>query len=90
VIDIPYELGKLGTTNSVRINNMILSASPIADMERDNKYFEAENNRVNFMSGILSKLGVEPIFINLSEFDKSGASLSCFLMHLNGFNRPMK
>jgi N-dimethylarginine dimethylaminohydrolase len=32
---------------------------------------------------LISKLDLEPVRVNLSEFEKSGASLSCLILHLN-------
>lgn len=34
-------------------------------------------------SELIMKHGYEPVLIDLSEFEKSGAALSCFVMHLN-------
>jgi N-dimethylarginine dimethylaminohydrolase len=38
-------------------------------------------------SELMEKHGYEPVLIDLSEFEKSGAALSCMVMHLNYKNR---
>ena len=37
----------------------------------------------NYLEKICSNEGMEPIIFNISEFMKSGALLSCCVMHLN-------
>jgi len=35
------------------------------------------------MEKMCYELGLEPVFFNISEYTKSGAALSCMVMHLN-------
>jgi N-dimethylarginine dimethylaminohydrolase len=70
VLDIPPDQLYNGWTNSVRIGKRVLHAP--ASGEDDRKFRET-----------IFKMGFEPVIINLGEYEKSGADLSCMLMHLN-------
>jgi len=80
-VNIDYALG--GMTNSVRLGNMILCASNIAEMKKSHEYYEAEKHKIESLEKICSDEGMEPVIFNLSEYMKSGAMLSCMVMHLN-------
>lgn len=75
-----------GTCNSVRAGNLILNGSPLLEMEEDEEDYEVEKNRVEHLTKICASCGYEPYFIDISEFEKSGAALSCLVMHLNYFD----
>jgi len=64
-----------GITNSIRAKEMILNASSNIRPETFKKN--------EHLKEICNKFGLVPIFINLSEFEKSGALLSCCVLHLN-------
>lgn len=68
IVDVPEEYVYNGWTNVVRINDRILHASDISN---------------HHIASFYSDLGFEAVDIDLSEFDKSGADLSCLLMHFN-------
>lgn len=68
IIDIPKEYIYNGWTNSVRIGNKIFHAWDHSNKEIDKFY---------------GNLGFYTVPILLDEFDKSGADLSCLIMHLN-------
>ena len=80
-VDIEDALG--GMTNSVRLGNMVLCASNIAEMKKSHEYYEAEKHKIESLEKICSDAGMEPVIFNLSEYMKSGAMLSCMVMHLN-------
>lgn len=90
IIDVPLEFGVQGSTNCVRMGSIILNASAIMSMKPDDKEFEMEKQRVDFLVKTLAKFGKEVYFVNLKEFDKSGAALSCCIMHLNYFDYEAK
>ncbi len=83
IIDVPVDLCYNGTTNAVRMFNALLCASPIASLEKEDERFKDEYTKSEFLTKVCSKLGMEPVLFNLSEFEKSGAMLSCMVMHLN-------
>ena len=83
IIDISVDDAFNGLTNSVRLGNMILCASNISEMTRADENYEAEKAKINTLEKICFNEGLEPVFFNLSEYMKSGAMLSCMMMHLN-------
>ena len=83
IIDIEVDDAFTGLCNSVRLGNTILNASNIHEMKSSDKYYESELNKNRVLEDIAVKYGFEPAFFNLSEYFKSGALLSCMVMHLN-------
>jgi N-dimethylarginine dimethylaminohydrolase len=83
IIDVDIEDALGGMTNSVRMGNMVLCASNISEMKKTHEYYEGEKHKIASLEKICSDAGMEPVIFNLSEFMKSGAMLSCMVMHLN-------
>ena len=83
IIDISVDDTYNGIVNSARLGNMILCASNISELTRADENYEAEKHKINSLEKICFNEGLEPVFFNISEFMKSGAMLSCMLMHLN-------
>jgi N-dimethylarginine dimethylaminohydrolase len=72
-----------GITNSVRMGNTILCASNIVELKRTDENYDHEKNKLATLEKICAHEGMEPVIFNLSEYMKSGAMLSCMVMHLN-------
>lgn len=72
-----------GICNSVRLGNVIMSASDIHKISKKDARYEEEKHKVETLNKICAKVGMEPLLFNLSEYMKSGAMLSCMIMHLN-------
>jgi len=72
-----------GITNSVRMGNAILCASNIVELKRTDENYDHEKNKIATLEKICAHEGMEPVIFNLSEYMKSGAMLSCMVMHLN-------
>ena len=83
IIDVDVEDALGGMTNSVRMGNMILCASNISELKKSHEYYEGEVHKIKSLEKICSDAGMEPVIFNLSEYMKSGAMLSCMVMHLN-------
>ena len=83
IINIDVEDSMYGLANSVRLGNMILCASNISELKRTNEFYEGEKHKIESLEKICSNEGMEPVIFNLSEYMKSGAMLSCMIMHLN-------
>jgi N-dimethylarginine dimethylaminohydrolase len=83
IIDMSADDALGGLTNSVRYGNMVLCASNISEMKRTHEYYDAEKHKLATLEKICSDAGMEPVIFNLSEYMKSGAMLSCMVMHLN-------
>jgi N-dimethylarginine dimethylaminohydrolase len=83
IIPVDTEDALCGMTNSVRMGNMILCASNISELKKSHEYYESEKHKIESLEKICSDAGMEPVIFNLSEYMKSGAMLSCMVMHLN-------
>ena len=83
IIDIDVDDALCGLTNSVRLGNMIMCASNISELKKSHEYYEGEVHKIKTLEKICGDAGMEPVIFNLSEYMKSGAMLSCMMMHLN-------
>jgi N-dimethylarginine dimethylaminohydrolase len=83
IIDISAEDAYNGLTNSVRLRNLVLNSSHIHEMRADDRWYAGERDKNRTLEDICATRGMEPVFINVSEYFKSGALLSCMIMHLN-------
>jgi N-dimethylarginine dimethylaminohydrolase len=83
IIDISEEVAFNGLCNSVRLNNIILNGSNLHDLKAGSDYYHDEITKNRALEDICAARGYEPAFFNLSEHMKSGALLSCMVMHLN-------
>jgi N-dimethylarginine dimethylaminohydrolase len=83
IIDVSEDDALGGITNSVRFGNLILCASNISELSKTDEDYAYEKAKINSLEAICAKEGMEPVFFNLSEYMKSGALLSCMVMHLN-------
>ena len=83
IIDIDVDDSLYGMANSVRLGNMVLCASNISELKKGSEFYEGEKHKIASLEKICSDEGMEPVVFNLSEYMKSGAMLSCMVMHLN-------
>jgi N-dimethylarginine dimethylaminohydrolase len=83
IIDIDIDDAFGGITNSVRLGNMVLCASNISELKAGNELYDLEKRKLYTLEKICANEGMEPVIFNLSEYMKSGALLSCMVMHLN-------
>lgn len=83
IIDISEDDALGGITNSVRVGNSIMCASNLSELKKTDELYEAEAHKILTLEKICSNEGMEPIIFNISEFMRSGALLSCCVMHLN-------
>ena len=83
VIEAPKWLGASGVTNCVRVNRLVLAGSKIYDLKKTDEDYSAESGKIKFIETMCANQGYDPVIFNLSEFSKSGAAISCMIMHLN-------
>ena len=83
IVDVSVDDCFSGICNSVRLGNSILNASNIHEMKSTDEYYEDEKHKNRTLEDIAVRYAFEVSFFNLSEFMKSGALLSCMVMHLN-------
>jgi N-dimethylarginine dimethylaminohydrolase len=72
-----------GICNSVRLPNQVLNSSHIHDLKAGTEDYNFEVQKNRKLEDIAANLALEISYFNLSEFHKSGALLSCMVMHLN-------
>lgn len=83
VIDVSVDDAYSGICNSVRLANLILNSSHIHELKAGTEDYKLEIAKNRRLEDIAVDLGFELAFFNLSEYHKSGALLSCMVMHLN-------
>jgi N-dimethylarginine dimethylaminohydrolase len=83
IIDVSEDEALHGICNSVRLHNLVLNASHLPELTVDHDHYRPERDKNRRLEDICAARGMEPVFFNLSEYFKSGALLSCMLMHLN-------
>ncbi|MEL7037151.1 MAG: arginine deiminase-related protein [Cyanobacteria bacterium J06592_8] len=86
IYDVSFNDTYMGLTNSIRCGNYLLCASDLDELSPSSKYYEPEKLKIKSLNQLCSSLSIEPVYFNLSEFYKSGALLSCLIMHLNRNN----
>ena len=86
IIDVREEDAESGVTNCVRIGEHVLCASNVEELSEDHEDYPYERSKIQILEEICAKRKLTPVFFNLSEFLKSGAMLSCMIMHLNHKN----
>jgi N-dimethylarginine dimethylaminohydrolase len=72
-----------GICNCVRLPNQVLNSSHIHDLKAGTEDYRFEVQKNRKLEDIAANLALEISYFNLSEFHKSGALLSCMVMHLN-------
>jgi N-dimethylarginine dimethylaminohydrolase len=83
IIDVDAESCFSGVCNSVRLHNTILNASHVHDLKSGTEEYRAEVAKNRLLEDIATTLAFELTLVNLSEYLKGGALLSCMVMHLN-------
>jgi N-dimethylarginine dimethylaminohydrolase len=83
VIDVTRKEALPGLCNSLRLGNLILNGSNIHELERGSDAYRLELQKTRKLEDIATENGFEVALFNLSEYQKSGAALSCLVMHLN-------
>ncbi len=83
IIDVTVDESFSGICNSVRLPNQVLNSSHIHDLKAGTEDYQFELQKNRKLEDIVANLALEVSYFNLSEFHKSGALLSCMVMHLN-------
>jgi len=83
VIDVSAEDCCSGICNSVRLYNAILNSSHVHSLKAGSEDYAMEIAKNRRLEDIAVNLGFEIAYFDLSEYHKSGALLSCMVMHLN-------
>jgi len=83
IIDIPEDEALAMACNIVRVGSVVMVCSGISAMKASDESYLVENSKIERLNHICSQEGLGLKVFNLSEFDKSGAALSCNIMHGN-------
>jgi len=83
VIEVSVDDCYSGICNSVRLPKTILNSSHIHDLKIGTEDYKREVQKNRRLEDIASDFALEVSYFNLSEYHKSGALLSCMVMHLN-------
>jgi N-dimethylarginine dimethylaminohydrolase len=83
VIPVSVDECYSGICNSVRMPSTVLNSSHIQDLKAGTEDYELEVRKNRKIEDIAANLALEVSYFNLSEYHKSGALLSCMVMHLN-------
>ena len=62
---------------------MVLNSSHLHDLKQGTEDYKYEITKNRKLEDVSADLALEVVYFNLSEFHKSGALLSCMVMHLN-------
>jgi N-dimethylarginine dimethylaminohydrolase len=76
-----------GICNSLLLEDVVYNASSLQYMKATDKDYETEQQKNNELQKICRELGKELLYFDLSECEKSGAMLSCFVMNLTHRDR---
>ena len=83
VIPVSAEECYSGICNSVRMPSTVLNSSHLQDLKAGTEDYEREIQKNRKLEDVAVNLALEVSYFNLSEYHKSGALLSCMVMHLN-------
>ena len=88
IIPVNKENSQFSITNNVRIGSIIYNGTDISELDYDDDSYGPEKRKNETLEDICRDAALSLVFINLSEFSKSGAALSCFVMHLSRIAYP--
>jgi N-dimethylarginine dimethylaminohydrolase len=86
IIDVDYDIALSGICNCLRVGNVIFNSDNVKLFEPDSEDLKSEILKNNFIKKVAADNGLEVEFIELHEYTKSGALLSCMVLHMNRYN----
>ena len=86
IIPAPKEIMVAGATNCLRVRRLVLVGSDIRQLRAGDAEYAVQRQLVDFVEKTAADNSMEVCVFNISEFGKSGAALSCLVMHLNYFD----
>ena len=82
IIDVSLEEARAGITNCLLLPGEVLCDSNIMELDRENPKYLIEKSKIERLETICSRFGLALRVFCMSEFYKSGALLSCLIMHI--------
>ncbi len=86
IIPVSVDACYSGICNSVRLGNSVLNASHIHSMKAGTQEYAEEIEKNRALEDVAVRLALDVSYFDLSEYHKSGALLSCMIMHINRFS----
>ncbi|MDQ3761799.1 MAG: arginine deiminase-related protein [Actinomycetota bacterium] len=83
VIDVSKKSAYAGICNSVRSGKTIINSSCLHNLKIGTDAYDEEKFKIYELEKIAGSQGFELVLVNVDEYFKSGALLSCMVMHLN-------
>jgi N-dimethylarginine dimethylaminohydrolase len=83
IIDVPKKIAYAGACNCVRLGTQLLNMSDFSTLSPKDKDYSDHKQHVDFMTTVCAENGLSLCLFDLGELEKSGAALSCCVMHLN-------
>lgn len=81
-IMITKKEAEFSLTNCLRIGSVIYNATSIKSMKKDDDEYPWEKQKNEKLEKICRDVGLEMVWVDLGELNKSGAALSCCILHL--------
>jgi arginine dihydrolase len=82
IIDVSVELARAGITNSLVLPGEVLCDSALIELGKESPSYSIEKAKIEHLEQICSRFGLTLRVFCMSEFYKSGALLSCLIMHI--------
>lgn len=82
IVDVSMAEARAGITNCLLLPGEILCDSNIAELGKDNPKYALEKAKIERLEHICARFGRDLHVFCMSEFYKSGALLSCLIMHI--------
>lgn len=86
LIDVECEMAFSGICNSVRIGKTIFNADNRKILKEGSDELKDEIAKNEFLNKVVAENDLEVQYVELDEFTKSGALLSCMVLHMNRDN----
>jgi len=82
IIDVSLEHARAGITNCLLLPGEVLCDSAIIELGKESHSYSIEKSKIERLENICSRFGRTLRVFCMSEFYKSGALLSCLIMHI--------
>ena len=82
IIDVTLEHAHAGITNSLVLPGEVLCNSALIELGKESPSYSIEKAKIEHLEQICSRFGLTLRVFCMSEFYKSGALLSCLIMHI--------
>ncbi len=83
LIPINKDHAQWGLTNLLRVGSIIYAGTYIKTLKKDDEDYPHEKSKNEKIEKICRDAGLSLVFVQLSEANKSGAMLSCCVLHLS-------